>query len=214
MRAPRPTVLPDRISIRLCASRPEINQVQDHAKTSELQAAAEKKNESVWRSRRWTHLPTKLHRGRLSPAVCKGAVGLDSPHGTPKSGKKVLTLWLVRVSDPEDNPVLTRRISEFPNEKAFHRMVSHKRSLFTRARRYSYSGGRQNHQRHQWLVVDRVFLEFVEAFVLAVRSNMSSYALSFRILTSCMGEAHTTTINNQVRGRLGVVVTALCAGVA
>lgn len=214
MRAPRPTVLPDRISIRLCASRPEINQVQDHAKTSELQAAAEKKKRVSLAIPKMDPSPHQASSWSAVPGGLQGAVGLDSPHGTPKSGKKVLTLWLVRVSDPEDNSVLTRRISEFPNEKAFHRMVSHKRSLFTRARRYSYSGGRQNYQRHQWLVVDRVFLEFVEAFVLAVRSNMSSYALSFRILTSCMGEAHTTTINNQVRGRLGVVVTALCAGVA
>lgn len=58
-----------------------------------------------------THRPTKLHRGRLSPAVCKGAVGLDSPHGTPKSGKKVLTLWLVRASDLEECSELTREIN-------------------------------------------------------------------------------------------------------
>lgn len=49
----------------------------------------QKKNESFWRSRRWTHLPTKLHRGRLSPAVCKGAGGFGQvPMGPPKTEKK------------------------------------------------------------------------------------------------------------------------------
>lgn len=53
-----------------------------------LRTAGCSKNESFWRSRRWTHIPTKLHRGRLSPAVCKGAAGSNCPHGTPKGGKK------------------------------------------------------------------------------------------------------------------------------
>lgn len=53
-----------------------------------LRTAGCSKNESFWRSRRWTHIPTKLHRGRLSPAVCKGAVGSNCPHGTPKAEKK------------------------------------------------------------------------------------------------------------------------------
>lgn len=59
----------------------------------------------------------------------------------------------------------------------------------------------RDYQRHQWLVKLRKYREFL-ALVDIVRSTMSSYALSFRILTSCTGKAHTTTINNQVRGRM------------
>lgn len=86
-----------------------------------------------------THLPTKLHRGRLSPAVCKGAGGFGrGPHGTPKSGKKVLTLWLVRASDLEDRSELTKG-DLIPEEMVSHSIVSHKRWLFAFARRYSDS---------------------------------------------------------------------------
>lgn len=79
-------------------------------------------------------------------------MGLDSPHGTPKNGKKVLTLWLVRASDLEDDPVLTRGISlRICSVDWFHirgRYFTAQDVIPTR-----------DYQRHQWLVVSRVLLE-------------------------------------------------------
>lgn len=78
-----------------------------------------------------------------------------SPHGTPKNGKKVLTLWLVRASDLEDDPVLTRGIP-YGEGTIYSIGWFHIRGRYLTGQDVIPT---RDHQRHQWLVVSRVFLE-------------------------------------------------------
>lgn len=156
MRAPTIPFCQTVSQYRLCASRAlEAQSVPVPCKNLRAAGCSKKKNESFWRSRKMDpSLPTKLHRGRLSPAVCKGAGGFgQSPWDPQKRKKKGLDpVACERASDLEDDPVLTRGISKrICSVDWFHirgRYLTAQDVIPTR-----------DYQRHQWLVVNRELLE-------------------------------------------------------
>lgn len=88
-------------------SRPKISTMQKPPK-----CRLQQKTSQSGDPERWTHISTKLHRGRLSPAVCKGGGGFELSPWDPKGGKKkLLSLWLVRKSGRKNCAELRRGFS-------------------------------------------------------------------------------------------------------
>lgn len=152
---PHDTVLPDRIAVRLCASRALESSISSSTmqKPPSCRLQQEKKRVILAIPKMDPSPPPSFIVVGSPRRFARGLVGLDSPHGTPKNGKIVLTLWLVREQvTSRIDPVLTRGISlRICSVDWFHirgRYLTAQDVIPTR-----------DCQGHQWLVVNRVLLE-------------------------------------------------------